>query len=388
MSSKPQQKTVLIVGAGFAGVPAFNEFSKRLDPDTTKLVLINPRSHFIHLPAACRLVVSQTEPHYEDKIFLPLTDRFNEGNRRTVNAKVVSIHDDKYDEANRYVTLDNGEKIEYTYLLLAPGSIWEGPLDFPNTKEESIKKLKEWHNRFEKANDIVLVGGGGISFEYAGEIKDEWPTKNVTIVHSRNLLLNDVYPDRWRRQVNESLEKRGVRLVLGDRVDDVVPKDGKIVTRSGKEITADLVIPTRGPRPNSAFIAASLGDEVLTSSGHVKVNPTMQLPDRPHIFAAGDVVEWNEQKSARKAYPQALVVVQNILTLLKDPEATNLKSYWGRPEALPLTNGKNGGTSYWGVLWGVTFGDWFTSFFASRKLYIPGVNRMLNLPPGSSKESS
>ena len=96
--------------------------------------------------------------------------------------------------------------------------------------------------------------------EYAGEIKDEWPvrisliragkrntnahwqTKNLTIVHSRDLLLNDVYPDRWRRQVNESLQKRGVRLVLGDRVDDVVPKDGKIVTRSGKEIPADLVV--------------------------------------------------------------------------------------------------------------------------------------------------
>jgi NADH dehydrogenase FAD-containing subunit len=83
-----------------------------------------------------------------------------------------------------------------------------------------------------------------------------------------------------------------------------------------------------------------LGDDVLTSSGHVKVNPTMQLSDRPHIFAAGDVVEWNEQKSARKAYPQSQVVVQNILTLLRDPKATSLKSYWGRPEALPLTNGK------------------------------------------------
>lgn len=163
-SSKPLQKTIVIVGAGFAGVPAFNELAKRVDPETTKLVLINPRSHFIHLPAACRLVVSETEPHYEDKVLLPFTARFNEGNKRTVYAKVDSIHDDKDDEANRYVTLDNGEKIEYTYLLLAPGSIWEGPLDFPYNKEESMKKLKEWHNRFEKATDIVLVGGGGISF--------------------------------------------------------------------------------------------------------------------------------------------------------------------------------------------------------------------------------
>lgn len=157
------QKTILIVGGGFAGVPAFNELSKHIDPNTDKLVLVNPRSHFIHLPAACRLVVSQTEPNYEDKVLLPFTARFNEANRKTICAKVVSIHDDK-DEANRYVTLDNGDKVAYTYLLLAPGSIWEEPLDFPNTKEESVKKLKEWHDRFEKAKDIVLVGGGGVSF--------------------------------------------------------------------------------------------------------------------------------------------------------------------------------------------------------------------------------
>lgn len=42
--------------------------------------------------------------------------------------------------------------------------------------------------------------------------------------------------------VNDSLIKRGVNLVLGERVDDVEPKDGKLITRSGKEIPADLVV--------------------------------------------------------------------------------------------------------------------------------------------------
>ncbi|KAJ3534618.1 hypothetical protein NMY22_g6850 [Coprinellus aureogranulatus] len=366
-SPSQTQRTVVIVGAGFAGVSIFNKLSERLDANT-KLVLINPRPHLIHLPAACRLVTTP-ESDFVDKVLLPFTERFNQGDRiRTIIDKVASITDN---DKERYVTLENGERVDYTYLVLAPGSIWEGPLDFPKTREETVKKLKEWQDKFEKAQDIVFVGGGGISFEYAGEFRDDWPTKNITVVHSRKLLLNDVYPDHWRQQVNDSLLKRGVNLVLGERVDDVEPKDGKLTTRSGKVIPADLVIPTRGPRPNTAFIASSLGPDVLTTSGHIKVKPTMQLPDYPHIFAAGDAIEWEEQKSARKAWSHAQVVWANLVTLLSNPNATALKTYRGSSEALPLTNGRNGGTTYWGVLWGLTFGDWFTAMMASRKLYIP-----------------
>ena len=66
----------------------------------------------------------------------------------------------------------------------------------------------------------------------------------------------------------------------------------------------------------------------------------MQLPDYPHIFAAGDAIYWEEQKSARKAYPHARAVWTNIRALLANPAATNLSTYRGAPEALPLTNGK------------------------------------------------
>ncbi|KAF6751673.1 hypothetical protein DFP72DRAFT_1135513 [Ephemerocybe angulata] len=376
MSPPPFHPTVLIVGAGFAGVGIFNELSRKLD-SKSKIILVNPRQHLVHLPAACRLIVPNSiDANFEDKVLLPFTSRFNEENRRTVYSKVTSI-DDAGDQPS--VTLENGEKIRYTYLVLAPGSLWEGPMDFPNTKEETLAHLKKWHDRFEKANDIVLLGGGGVSFEYAGEIRDEFPTKNVTVVHSRELLLNDVYPDFWRKQVNASLERRNIRLVLGERVDDIEPKNGVITTRSGKEIPADLVIPTRGPRPNTDFVASSLGTDSLTPSGHVKVLPTMQLVNHPRIFAAGDIVDWNEQKSARKAFGHAKIVWANLQTLLAAPHATNLTTYRGSYEALPLTNGRNGGTAYWGILWGITFGDWFTSRFASRNLYVDQVKRLMNL---------
>lgn len=164
-----------------------------------------------------------------------------------------------------------------------------------------------------------------------------------------------------------------------------------------------IQLSTRGPIPNTSFIGSSLGADVLNDSGHVKVYPTMQLPNHPRIFAAGDAIEWVEQKSARKAHQHALVIQANILTLLARPETTKegLASYKGAREALLLTNGRvsllseitrtftdvpwqNGGTSYWAILWGLTFGDWFTAKMASKNLYIPGIYKLFDLPPGTS----
>ncbi|KAF6751672.1 hypothetical protein DFP72DRAFT_1071039 [Ephemerocybe angulata] len=376
--STSEERTVIIVGAGFAGVAAFTQLSTSLDTDT-KLILISPRPYLIHLPAAHRLVITPDEPNLADNVLIPLPSRLNQGNRKTVQAKVVSITDKG---ATRFVTLDNGETIKYTVLILAPGSKWESPFDFPDTKEGTLEKLRELHARFEKSNDIVLVGGGAVSIELSGEIKDEWPTKNLTLVHSRDLLLNDAYPEHWRSNVAEGLKKRGINLVLGERVDDVEPKDGKISTRSGKVIPADLVIGTRGPRPNTDFISSSLGANVVIDSGHVKVKPTLQLPSHPHIFAIGDIIDWDEQKSARKGVNQARsVVCPNVVAFLKDPTTNNLTTYSSMFEKLTLTNGRNGGTMYIGKLWGLTFGDWVTSRKASKNLYMPGIRGQLRLNP-------
>ena len=166
----------MIVGAGFVGVPLFNELSKRL-PETTKLVLISPRKPFIHLPAACRVIACPSETEFSKDVLIPFTERFRDDKnsaRRTVFGKVKEIVDrkrgsgdkdkDQEGEGERYVVLESGEKVEYTYLVLAPGCSWDGPLGFPDSMEETQVKVKEWHEKFEKAKDIVLVGGGGVAF--------------------------------------------------------------------------------------------------------------------------------------------------------------------------------------------------------------------------------
>jgi len=69
--------------------------------------------------------------------------------------------------------------------------------------------------------------------------------KKVAIVHGRDLLLNDQFPDKFRKLVNQKLEARGIELVLGDYV-ATFPESGggEIVFRSGNKLQADLVVRT------------------------------------------------------------------------------------------------------------------------------------------------
>jgi len=139
-----------------------------------------------------------------------------------------------------------------------------------------------------------------------------------------------------------------------------------VTTRNGETLTADLVVKAFGSRPNTAFIA-TLSPDLLTENGFVKIRPTLQLPSYSNIFAAGDVIDYKEQKQAAKAGAHAAVVVANIIALLKGGQ---LKPYKGSPELIAITNGKYGGISYLGILWGIVLGNWLSALLKSKGLTV------------------
>lgn len=158
----------------------------------------------------------------------------------------------------------------------------------------------------------------------------------MTLVQGGHALLNDAYPEKLRVKANAGLSTRGVELIFNDYIDEVpAPGAGVVRTRKGREIPADLVVTTRGGRPNTAFLADFVD---LTSTGHVPVTPNLEVKDRKGVFVAGDVIDWKEQKQVAKAGGHAAVVVQNVLNILAGKEAT--KRYGGAKEMIIVTNGK------------------------------------------------
>nr|GAT61059.1 FAD/NAD(P)-binding domain-containing protein [Mycena chlorophos] len=360
MSSKTSR--IVVVGGGSGGAMAAKQIAAKLP--SGNVTLINPLPFIVVRPTLARMTVSANNDLLETAM-IPYDKLFSGPNGTFVQGVVHEIKPAKSKKGG-VVVLEDGKEIQYDILVLAPGSHWDGPLDVPDEDAETF--VKEQRAKFSKASKIVLVGGGSVSIEFAGEIKDEWPNKEVTIVHSGASLLNDTYTDRFRKSLDASLRVRGVNLILNDYVDEI-PTDGSAVrTRNGHTIEADLVVATKGPRPRTGFVAKSLGESAVDSRGQIKVDPTFQLPGHPTIFAIGDAINAVEQKQAAKAGAHAGIVAANVVALVS---GSKLKEYKGSTEMILITNGRNGGRAYFGFLWGLVFGDWFARTLKSKTLMVP-----------------
>lgn len=145
-----------------------------------------------------------------------------------------------------------------------------------------------------------------------------------------------------------------------------------------------------GTKPNTAFIS-TLGSDVLAKNGTVKIKPTFELQSHPGIFAAGDIIEWNEQKQAGKAASHISVVVPNVLSFLaKQPQT---KEYKGSLEMIVIPVGKvrcrvpapydsyssgcrlyqDYGAGYFDVWWGIVLGSWFARMVKGKTLFVPKI---------------
>lgn len=47
-------------------------------------------------------------------------------------------------------------------LVLATGSKWTGPIDFPDSDADIHQFTSQWQQRFKSAEDVVIVGGGSV----------------------------------------------------------------------------------------------------------------------------------------------------------------------------------------------------------------------------------
>jgi apoptosis-inducing factor 2 len=154
-------------------------------------------------------------------------------------------------------------------------------------------------------------------------------------------LLNKVYPDSFRQRFVTEFDSRGVKVILNDYVDDI-PPDGSapngITTRLGKHLDADLVVSTRGGRPNTSFLKSAGFD--LTPGGQVCVEETLQAKNHPNVFVVGDIIGWNEQKQSAKVEGHRDVVVANILSFIEGSTVTT--QYVSPKEVIIVTNGKVG----------------------------------------------
>jgi len=359
-----QKLEVVVVGGGGAGTMFVRSLLRKLDPARYTLTLINARPFSVFLPTTIRMAVTE-EGKLEDKVILPF-DKLLRGVGTLKVGTAVAIEEPAPGKGG-HVVLHGGERVHYDALILSPGTRLDNPLDYPNTEEEITRYIDGWRQKFREAEHIVMAGGGPVNVELAGEVKEYWPEKKVTIVQSRELPFNDVYANNFRKQILKECKISGIDFVFKDYLDDAEPKEGYVTTRNGHTIRADLVITAHGGKPNTDFIK-SLGEDVVTVHGLVRTNPTLEVPGHPGVFCIGDVVD-NPERNRLGKYPRHVnVVVPNILARLKGGEPA--KKYRGSVETLRVSIGKDRGVTYFGVFGGFVLASWFTRQAQSRDLII------------------
>ncbi|KAJ1950770.1 hypothetical protein FBU59_000522 [Linderina macrospora] len=199
-----------------------------------------------------------------------------------------------------------------------------------STRDEILQDLAKLSKSIEASSSILIIGGGPVGVETAGEIANMYPDKCITLVNNRTRLLPDNFKESLSERAIAGLQALGANVVLDEKI--LIPHDFEFDSRvksttfkgtSGATYESDLQIMATGVRPQSGYIASlesATGIRFRDINGAIKVRDTMQVDCNlfPNIFAPGDVNSLPPQhKFSFKAQAQANIAVTNIEILIR-----------------------------------------------------------------------
>ncbi|ETP08424.1 hypothetical protein F441_15593 [Phytophthora nicotianae CJ01A1] len=378
---------VVIVGGGAAGIRVAQALAKNLtEADDTEVIVLEKNSYFYHVVGAPRAYV---DGDYTNKMFIPYDNAIPKHAAkfvRIVRGVATHISADTNEVSYHLIGTDDKEsetteKLKFDYLVLATGSTYSVPIKPDNrdyARSATEKKLQEVRGHIERAEKVLVVGGGAVGCEVAAEIKVKYPSKSVTIVDAnKQLISGSNLRDKFYSYLNASLEKLGVKVVLGERLTERLTGNGfeqrTLRTDKGTEIESDIQLLCGGFRP-VATLVQEMDPSLVTDQGFVKVNEKLQLEGSKYrsIFALGDMCNHPTPKMAIWAGEQASFLADELAAVIRKKQTDFIKPFAGVAiEAMILPLGPSGGVSQLPMFGGIVLGNWFTWFIKSRD-YLAG----------------
>jgi len=196
------------------------------------------------------------------------------------------------DPAEHLVTFDGGT-VAYDKLLLATGASARR-IDIPGAGLGNVLYLRTLpesdalRSAFTLDARVVIVGAGWIGLEAAAAARNAGAS--VTVVEPQPGALHEVIGPEVGGKFADLHRAHGVQFRFGESAAEFraagpgANRVGSVVTTSGAELPADVVVIGIGAVPNDQ-LARSAGLEVING---VLTNSALRTSD-PDIFAAGDV---------------------------------------------------------------------------------------------------
>jgi len=293
---------VVIVGAGFGGISC----AAALRKTNAVVTLIDRANYHLFQPLLYQVATAALSP---GDIATPVRQLF----RDSFNIRVLLGTVTGADTQKRVVILKEKE-IPYDYLVLASGAThsyfgkdaWAPYAPGLKRIEDALEIRRRILMAFEQAEatsktqerssllTFLIVGGGPTGVELAGAIAElarfgmdkEFRTfdpadARVILVQSAPRLL-PAFPESLATIAQRSLEKLGVEVLLGSRVEDINPAG---VTVGGRHIAASTVLWAAGVRASSAALWLNVAAD---DAGRIKVEADLSVPGLANVYAIGD----------------------------------------------------------------------------------------------------
>lgn len=302
---------VVVVGAGFAGLYT----TQGLADAPVRVTLIDRRNHHLFQPMLYQVATAALSP---DNIAAPIRSIVRDQRNATVLlGDVVAV-----DKAAREVHLKDGTRIDYDYLVVAPGvrhsyfghDQWEQLAPGLKSLEDALDIRRRVLLAFERAEretdpvkrhsylTFVVVGGGPTGVEVAGALAEirsfalrsdfrhiDPREATVMLLEGGDRLLN-TYPEHLSERAKVELRRLGVEVRLETMVNDIRPG---LVVAGGWTIPTQTVVWAAG---NVASPLIKALDCPVDRMGRAVVEPDCTIPGHPEIFVLGDAAAFTHDR--------------------------------------------------------------------------------------------
>jgi len=282
-----QQRQVIVIGAGFAGLAAVRELeplSRERGDITVRLFDAHPYTTMVpSLPdlAGGRLAQAVLTGHIERLLGPGVTFHAERVDAIDLDEKCVIVGESRY---------------AYDALVLAAGSVtnlfsFDQALEAVHTLDsiDDANRIRQDFAEYMRQSErplAVVVGGGytgmelACNIQFAGRSFD--PPPKVCVVELKDRIL-PFMPERVRDYMERQAKRRGIELILGASVERF---DGANVVLSNSRRLEDVFLCwSTGTR----FALDDIrGDCERIRDGRLVVQADLSLPGHPDVYAAGD----------------------------------------------------------------------------------------------------
>jgi NADH dehydrogenase len=335
-----ERPKIVILGAGYGGLITSKKLEKLLKSGEADVTIINKHGYH-YLTTQLHKIGAGTAS--DSKIAMDISDLIDPQKTKFKKGTVSSVNID-----DRSVVLENGEKVNYDYLLIALG-FEVADFGIPGIKEHafeirSFRSSKIMYNHivnqftlYKEDHDpsrltFVVAGGGFTGIEMVGELIDNVPklckkydvpfekVKIVAVEAAQSLL--PFFGKESVEYTTEYLQTHNVKVMTSTKILECT--SDKVQLENDQEILTKTLIWSCGVKANSILENCGLPLE----RGKLPVDAYLRVKDLNNVFCIGDcsLFMQNEKSAlpptAQVALQEAAVCAQNIAATIRGENLT------------------------------------------------------------------